>query len=119
MKSAVTISLVTEAKGGPFVFWDDLPAACCQAAELGYDAVELFAPGPEAVSQAKKGIIGRFLKQTIVECLPGLWQQPLLEKELMSAVHQRITLHQRTNKIVMIQSELGLRMGVKFSELVA
>ena len=53
MKSAVTISLVTEAKGGPFVFWDDLPAACCQAAELGYDAVELFAPGPEAVSQAE------------------------------------------------------------------
>ena len=53
MKSAVTISLVTEAKGGPFVFWDDLPAACRQAAELGYDAVELFAPGPDAVSNAE------------------------------------------------------------------
>ena len=53
MKSAVTISLVSEAKGGPFVFWDDLPAACRQAAELGYDAVEVFAPGPDAVSQAE------------------------------------------------------------------
>jgi len=53
MKSAITISLVTEAKGGPFVFWDDLPAACRSAAELGYDAVELFAPGPDAVSQAE------------------------------------------------------------------
>ncbi len=51
MKSAITISLVTEAKGGPFVFWDDLPAACRQATELGYDAVELFAPGPDAVSR--------------------------------------------------------------------
>lgn len=53
MKSAVTISLVTEAKGGPFVFWDDLPAACRHATELGYDAVELFAPGPDTVSQAE------------------------------------------------------------------
>ncbi len=51
MKSAVTVSLVAEAKGGPFVFWDDLPAACRQAAEMGYDAIELFAPGPDAVSR--------------------------------------------------------------------
>ena len=51
MKSAVTISLVAEAKGGPFVFWDDLPGACRQAAELGFDAVEVFAPGPDAVSR--------------------------------------------------------------------
>lgn len=49
MKSAVTVSLVPEARGGPFVFWDDLPAACRQAAELGFDAVELFPPGPDAV----------------------------------------------------------------------
>ena len=53
MKSAVTISLVAEAKGGPFVFWDDLPAACRHAAELGFDAIELFAPGPDAVSQSE------------------------------------------------------------------
>lgn len=51
MKSAVTVSLVAEAKGGPFVFWDDLPGACRQAAEMGYDAIELFAPGPDAVSR--------------------------------------------------------------------
>ncbi len=50
-RSAVTVSLVTEAKGGPFVFWDDLPAACRHAAESGFDAIELFAPGPDAVSQ--------------------------------------------------------------------
>jgi len=53
MKSAITISLVSEARGGPFVFWDDLPGACRQAAELGYDAVEIFAPGPDAVSPAE------------------------------------------------------------------
>lgn len=49
MKSAVTISLVPEAKAGPFVFHDDLPAACRSAKELGFDAIELFAPGPDAV----------------------------------------------------------------------
>ncbi len=52
-RSAVTVSLVAESKGGPFVFWDDLPAACRQAQELGFDAIELFAPGPDAVSAAE------------------------------------------------------------------
>ena len=51
-RSAVTVSLVAEAKGGPFVFWDDLPAACRHARELGFDAIELFAPGPDAISQS-------------------------------------------------------------------
>jgi sugar phosphate isomerase/epimerase len=45
---AVTVSLVPQARGGPFVFWDDLPAAIRAAAELGFDAIELFAPGPDA-----------------------------------------------------------------------
>ncbi len=49
MKSAITISLVPEARGGPFVYWDDLPTACRRAATLGFDAVEIFAPGPEAI----------------------------------------------------------------------
>lgn len=48
-RSAVTISLVAEARGGPFVFWDDLAAGCRKASELGFDAVEIFAPGPQAV----------------------------------------------------------------------
>ncbi len=42
MRSAVTISLVREASGGPFVFWHDLAASCAKAAELGFDAVEVF-----------------------------------------------------------------------------
>lgn len=48
-RSAVTISLVPEARGGPFVYWDDLLGSVSQAAELGYDAVEVFAPEPSAV----------------------------------------------------------------------
>lgn len=42
MRSAVTISLVPEASGGPFVFWHDLAAGCAKAAELGFDAIEVF-----------------------------------------------------------------------------
>ena len=49
MKSAVTISLVKEAEGGPFVFWHDLAGGCSRAAELGYDAVEIFAPNADAI----------------------------------------------------------------------
>jgi sugar phosphate isomerase/epimerase len=49
IKSCVTISLVKEARGGPFVFWGDLDAGCQKAAELGFDAVELFLPAPETI----------------------------------------------------------------------
>ena len=49
MKSCITISLVEEARGGPFVLWDGLEKSIAFAAELGYDAVEIFAPGPEAI----------------------------------------------------------------------
>ncbi len=51
IRSAVTISLVPEAKGGPFVFWGDLEAACEQAAAIGFDAVEVFAPSADAIEQ--------------------------------------------------------------------
>jgi sugar phosphate isomerase/epimerase len=47
--SSVTVSLVEEARGGPFVFWHDLPAACRRARELGFDAVEVFPPSADAV----------------------------------------------------------------------
>ncbi|QEG41736.1 sugar phosphate isomerase/epimerase family protein [Roseimaritima ulvae] len=49
MKSCITVSLVEEARGGPFVLWDGLRAACELSARLGYDAIEIFAPGPDAV----------------------------------------------------------------------
>ncbi|MGC1276065.1 MAG: sugar phosphate isomerase/epimerase family protein, partial [Planctomycetaceae bacterium] len=53
MKSAITISLVPEARGGPFVFWGDLPTACRKAAALGFDAVEIFPPSEAAVDSAE------------------------------------------------------------------
>jgi sugar phosphate isomerase/epimerase len=50
MKSAVTISLVAEAKGGPFVFWDDLAVGCKRADQLGFDAVEIFPATAESIN---------------------------------------------------------------------
>jgi len=49
IKTAVTLSQVPEA-GGPFVFHTPLPEAFAMAAELGFDAVELFLPDPYFVS---------------------------------------------------------------------
>ena len=49
IRCSVTISLVEEARGGPFVFWHDLAGACARASELGFDGVEVFAPSADAV----------------------------------------------------------------------
>jgi sugar phosphate isomerase/epimerase len=52
IRSAVTVSLVKEARGGPFVFWDDLPSACRSAKSLGFDGIEIFPPPADAVPPA-------------------------------------------------------------------
>ncbi len=49
MRSAITVCLVPEAKAGPFVYHDDLEVACAKAAELGFDAIELFPPSADAI----------------------------------------------------------------------
>ncbi len=53
MKSAITISLVPQARGGPFVFWDGLADGCAQAAALGFDAVEIFPPSVNGIDRAE------------------------------------------------------------------
>ena len=49
IRSSITVSLVPEARGGPFVYWDGLPEACCKAHALGFDGVEIFPPSAEAL----------------------------------------------------------------------
>jgi sugar phosphate isomerase/epimerase len=59
MHCAVTVCLIKEARGGPFVFWYDLPAACRIAADLGFDAIELFLPSADAVDRGQlKSLLG-------------------------------------------------------------
>ena len=49
MKSAITLSLVEEARGGPFVFWGDAKNAISQAHDLGFDAIEVFPPDADTL----------------------------------------------------------------------
>ncbi|WP_146394560.1 sugar phosphate isomerase/epimerase family protein [Planctomycetes bacterium CA13] len=49
MKSCITISLVEEARGGPFVLWDGLEKSIRYASQLGFDAVEIFSEGAESL----------------------------------------------------------------------
>ncbi len=51
-RTAITVSLVPEARGGPFILWGDLETSSAKAKALGYDGVELFAPTPDAVRAA-------------------------------------------------------------------
>ena len=49
MKSAITLSLVDEARGGPFVFWGDAKNAIVQAKQIGFDAIEIFPPDADTL----------------------------------------------------------------------
>jgi sugar phosphate isomerase/epimerase len=84
IRSAVTISLVNEARGGPFVFWDDLPAACRSAKALGFDGIEVFPPSADAAAPgelrrllddqglalAAVGTGAGWVRQRLTLCLP-------------------------------------------------
>jgi len=61
MRSAITIALVPEMRGGPFVFSDDLAAGCAKAAEHGFDAVEIFPPSAEALDTGQlKSLLAKY-----------------------------------------------------------
>jgi sugar phosphate isomerase/epimerase len=90
MKSAVTVSLVPEARGGPFVLWDDLAAACKTAHEIGYDAIELFAPSADAVDvkELRRLLDGEGLKLAAVGTGAG-WVKHRLHLALPDAAQRQ------------------------------
>ncbi len=53
IKSAITVSLVEQARGGPFVYWNGLADAFSKAKQFGYDTVEIFAPDSHSVDRAE------------------------------------------------------------------
>ncbi len=53
MRSAITVCLVPEARSGPFVFHGGLAQGCARAAELGFDAVEVFPPAADVPALAE------------------------------------------------------------------
>ena len=74
MKSAITLAQVPEAKAGPFVFHQPLSEGFSLAAELGFDAVELFLPGPDfiGVDEVKAMASARF-RSTLDKKLLTMW----------------------------------------------
>ena len=53
VRAAVTLSLVPEVRGGPFVFWDEVAPACVAAARIGFHGIELFPSSAAAVPVAE------------------------------------------------------------------
>jgi sugar phosphate isomerase/epimerase len=53
IRTAVTVSLVPQARQGPFVYHGDLPGSIAKAAALRFDAVEIFPPSAEALNVAE------------------------------------------------------------------
>ena len=49
IKSCVTIALVPQIKTGPWIFWDDLEQSMIKAADMGFDAIELFTPSSDTI----------------------------------------------------------------------
>ena len=82
IQSALTISLVPEARGGPFVFWDDLPAGLARAAKLGFDAVEIFPRSLEDLNAKGMTVEG-------VESARDI-QRLMRERELDLRVHGQV-----------------------------
>jgi sugar phosphate isomerase/epimerase len=107
MKSAVTISLVNEARGGPFVFWDDLAAGCRRAAELGFDAVEVFPPGADAVDakELKKLLVDHRLTLAAVGTGAG-WVRGKLNLTLPDAA-ARVKARDFIRSIIDLAGPLG------------
>lgn len=86
IRASVTVSLVPEARGGPFVFWDDLTSACQKASALGFDGIEVFPTAPEdlditlldkllkdlGLTLAAVGTGAGWLRRRLHLCLPSL-----------------------------------------------
>ncbi|MFN9986544.1 MAG: sugar phosphate isomerase/epimerase, partial [Pirellula sp.] len=50
IRSSVTLSLVEESRGGPFVLWDGIAGSMDLASSMGFDGVEIFPPDAESLA---------------------------------------------------------------------
>ena len=58
IRSSVTLSLVEESRGGPFVLWDGIARSMDLASSMGFDGVEIFPPEAESLAGVPIGQIG-------------------------------------------------------------
>ena len=64
IKSSVTISLVPELAGGPWVYWDPLEKSIPEIQKLGFDGIELFIASATTVD---RGQLNKLLQDNVLE----------------------------------------------------
>ena len=97
IKSAITVSLVAQAKGGPFVYWDGLAPAAASAAKLGFDAIEVFAPSAASIDRPA---LHALLKQHgLVAAAFGTRDSSVTPKpQPVTGAPLKVTLPERSNR---------------------
>jgi sugar phosphate isomerase/epimerase len=107
IRSAVTLSLVPEARGGPFVFWDDLAAGFASASVHGFDAVEIFpSSGNDLPVELVKELMGKYsLKVAAVGTGAGWVKHKLRLTDPDPAVRARA--REFVNQVISVAAALG------------
>lgn len=107
MKSAITISLVPQASGGPFVFSDDLATSCRLAAEFGFDAVEIFPPSANAIDRAElASLLSRYQLRVAAIGTGGGWVT-----QKLSLTHEDSASRTRARSFVREIIDLAAQFG--------
>jgi sugar phosphate isomerase/epimerase len=91
IRTAITISLVPQARQGPFVFHGDLAGSIAETARLGYDAVEIFPPAADAldVPDVRRMTIDAGVKVAAVGTGAGFVVHKLTLTDASAAARQR------------------------------
>lgn len=101
IKSCATIALVPEINYGPWIFWKNLEEGMAKAAELGFDAIELFTPASNTVEieflhellkkyQLELGAVGTGAGK-VIHGLTLTDPDPLVRSEAISFISEMIT----------------------------
>lgn len=107
MRSAITVSLVPETKGGPFVFSNGLVDAFAQAAALGFDAVEIF---PSAGDAAMLGEVPELMKRhRLAVAAVGTGAGWVLHKWTLT--HPSAAVRQRAREFIRAIIDAAARFG--------
>ncbi len=107
MRSAITVSLVPQARGGPFVFWDGIASACEQATALGFAAVEIFPPNAATIDVAAvRSLVGSHHLKVAAVGTGGGW---VVEK--LTLTHADSAIRHRAREFIRSIIEVAGALG--------
>jgi sugar phosphate isomerase/epimerase len=94
IRCGATVSLLPEAKGGPFLFWDGLEHGLKTSAELGFDGVEIFPPSPDALDPATvRSLLQQYNLGLDAVGSGGGWVRHKLSLTHADAAHREQAIH--------------------------